>query len=85
MPEDLPLPELTNVCHPVVPLIITKSEVESKLNKLKDCKSVRPDTLEPCFLRNLSAQLSTPLSLIFNKSLREGDVPTTWRMANILL
>ena len=38
VPEDLPLPQLANICHPMVPFIITKSEVESKLNKLKYCK-----------------------------------------------
>ncbi len=58
VPEDLPLPELANVRHPMGPLMIIESEVESKLNKLKDCKSAGPDNLKPCFLRNLSAQFS---------------------------
>ena len=41
------------------------------------------DELVPRFLAALSAEISVPLSIIYNRSLSEGEVPNDWRDANV--
>ena len=36
------------------------------------------------FLRNTSASLAYPLSLLFNRCLSEGTFPDSWKSANII-
>ena len=37
----------------------------------------------PMFLAALSVEISVSLSKIYNRSLREGEVPNDWRDANV--
>ena len=64
-------------------IIITTSIVFDELNKLKIDKSPGP---EGCnwplrIFKECSEQLSTPLSLLFNKSFQSGVLPPEWRIA----
>ena len=65
------------------PLSITEEQVKKILQKLKISKSPGPDGLHPRFLRELAPQLSKPLTLIFNNSLRLGKLPTDWKNGQI--
>ena len=54
-----------------------------KLNNLDTNKSVGPDNIDPMFLRQLANELKEPLTVIFQKSLNEGQLPDDWRNAII--
>merc|ERR1711867_265956 len=63
---------------------ISMEEVEKKLLNLKDGKAPGPDNIPGYFLKQASAELSKPLTLIFNDSLDMGIVPRDWRVANVI-
>ena len=58
--------------------LITTGVVSYKLNSLNPGKSTGPDGWHPYFLYSLADILCTPLKILFNKSLREGIVPSQW-------
>ena len=62
---------------------ISPSAVKKKLDKLKPFSAPGPDGLSPYLLKELSNELSLPLSIVFQKSLSENSVPTDWKVANI--
>ncbi len=62
---------------------ISRTEVIKKLKKLKPSKSPGPDCIHPRVLQETAAELSLPLSIIFNNSLSKGAVPSKWKEALI--
>ena len=76
--EDKPLlSELTSIN-------ITPEEIKSKLSKLNASKSAGPDGIHPKILKEISAEISTPLSLLYKKSLQDSKVPQAWKEGNII-
>ena len=61
---------------------VTPNDVEEKIKSLKPGAS-GPDNVKPRTLRELSAQLALPISIIFNKSLSESCVPKDWKLSNV--
>lgn len=61
-------------------MVITPELVNRKLKKLNQNKSSDTDEWHPYFLQNLFNSLSTPLAILFSKSLTEG-AHFTWRKA----
>ena len=80
---EIPVLPPKQVLHNMPPLIITPSEIEKVLNKLKINKSPGPDGLHPRFLRELSKSLSVPLAMIYKKSLETHTIPDDWKKARI--
>ena len=64
-------------------LHVTEEFVLSKLNNLDPGKSSGPDNWHPYFLKELSKELSHPLSILYNKSIKEGILPSQWLEASI--
>ena len=62
---------------------VPQSIVEMKLNKLHMNKTSGVDGIHPSLLRELSEQLSGPLSILFRRTVDEGMVATDWRAANV--
>ena len=62
---------------------ITVSEVFSQLQALDVRKSVRPDGICARFMREVAAEIASPLTSIFNKSLCDGCVPHMWKCSNV--
>ena len=62
---------------------MSQSIVEMKLNKLNMNKASGIERIHPSLLRELSEELSGPLSILFRRTLDEGTVPTDWRAANV--
>ena len=54
---------------------VSQSIVEKKLKNLNKNKAPGVDGIHPSFLRELSKQLSGPLSILFRRTLDEGMVP----------
>ena len=64
-------------------VIIDEQKVRDKLNNLKPFSAPGPDGISPFILKELSSVLSTPLSILFQKSICEGHVPSDWKIANV--
>ena len=61
---------------------ITPAKVRKKLQKMKRDKGSGPDSIHSNVLKEVIT-LDIPLSLLFNKSMREGYLPQDWRDANV--
>ena len=64
-------------------IIITPKSVQEKLTKLNPAKSFGPDGIPSRVLKEASKELSTPLCILFNKSLEYGVIPQDWKRANV--
>ena len=64
-------------------LIIPVGKVKKKLENLKPESAPGPDGITAFFLKTFAAQVASPLTVLFNKSLQEGVVPEDWRLANV--
>ncbi len=58
---------------------ITNAEVSDILSKLDQYKVSSPDQIPAIFYRKLSASISEPLAILFNKSISEKKFPTVWK------
>ena len=64
-------------------ILITKEAVKSKLKNLNPAKAMGPDKIPSLILKTLNEDLCLPLSIIFNKSLHAGIVPSEWKIAEV--
>ena len=64
-------------------ILVTEDIIRKKLMSIRMDKAPGADELVPRFLAALSDEISVPLSIIYNRSLREGEVPNDWRDANV--
>lgn len=62
---------------------ISKIHITKKLRNLKSVASSGPDGIPPVILKNCAKSISTPLSILFNKSLNEGKFPISWKISFI--
>ena len=64
-------------------LFLTKAAVREKLNNLDPNKATGPDGIPSIILKALSTELCSPLCVIFNKSIQEGQIPSDWKSAEV--
>ena len=57
--------------------------VESRLDKLREDKSVGADELSPRLLKQIQEEIRLPILHIWKKSLDEGIIPRDWKIANV--
>ena len=74
---DKTIPELSDID-------ISPSKVMSRLDALNPCSSPGPDDIHPKVLRETQKTISTPLAMLFRKSLDTGTVPHDWTLARIV-
>ncbi|GAB0206526.1 hypothetical protein GRJ2_003118200 [Grus japonensis] len=65
--------------------LVEEDRVREHLGKLDIHKSMGPDGMHPRVLRELADVIARPLSIIFERSWRTGEVPEDWRKANVTL
>ena len=84
-PENLPFsPNLTNVDAPMLQsVVVTEKLVDQEIQRLKRHGSPGPDCIANQVLVECHEELSIPLTILFKKSLTQGDVPTDWKLANV--
>lgn len=63
---------------------ITEEMVRKKLKALNQNKSPGPDGIHPRILKELSQELILPLTLMFQKSITAGKLPTAWKDGHII-
>ena len=64
-------------------IIISESGVLKLLQNLNAHKAGGPDNIKPTILKELAGELAPILSIIFNKSLESGEIPSDWKKARI--
>ncbi|GAB0183976.1 mitochondrial enolase superfamily member 1 [Grus japonensis] len=63
--------------------LVEEDQVRDHLGKLNTHKSMGPNGMHPRVLRELADVIVMPLSIIFERSWRTGEVPEDWRKANV--
>jgi hypothetical protein len=63
---------------------LTSDEVKRCLLELDVTKAVGPDRISPWILKEGAEALSVPLSMVYNRSLETGDLPESWKTANVV-
>ena len=62
---------------------INSSDMAKALKSLKINKSPGPDGIHPRLLKELAVEISIPLTFIFNKSIKDGTIPSKWKVAEV--
>ena len=82
--EDMPEAEaLYTGDSPLEDVGFEREEVVKKLRNIKQTGAPGPDLVWSKVLHATAEHLGEPLALIFNKLMREGEVPSVWRRANV--
>ena len=63
--------------------MVKEDHVGGHLSKPDTHKSMGPSGMHPQVLRELADVITKPLSIIFERSWRIGDVPEDWRKASV--
>ena len=58
--------------------------IECLLRKTKINSAMGPDLVHPSILNHFSDCFSLPLSMIFTRSFETGEIPSVWKMANVV-
>ncbi|GAB0209165.1 mitochondrial enolase superfamily member 1 [Grus japonensis] len=58
--------------------------VRDQLYQLNVHKSMVPDGIHPRVLKELADVMAGPLSIIYQRSWESGEVPTDWKLANVI-
>jgi len=61
-----------------------RSLEEDVYRKLDITKSSGPDGWHPWFFKKAAVELTKLLTFLFQKSLDTGEIPNTWKTANVL-
>ena len=64
-------------------ITVSKENIKKRLMQLKISKAPGPDQLHPRLLKELSEEISLPLEIIFNQSLKQWCLPKIWKVGEI--
>ena len=64
-------------------IVITEQDVIDQFQILEINKLPGPDKLAPKFIKAIFPSLVIPISIIFNKTIQLGQVPSDWKSANV--
>ncbi|KAK3090353.1 hypothetical protein FSP39_011129 [Pinctada imbricata] len=80
---ELPELEPRNISIPWSEVNIEEDIIRKLLSNLNSEKSPGPDQMHPRLFKELSQELAQPLRIIFEKSIRDRQVPDEWKVAKI--
>jgi Reverse transcriptase (RNA-dependent DNA polymerase)/Endonuclease-reverse transcriptase len=81
--EEVPKADNENCRTRLTDIQIDEAAVSKKIKDLKATSSPGPDGIGSLLIKTLQDQITAPLTTIFRTSVRSGDVPEDWRMANV--
>ena len=83
--EDDIIPDIPEYCQGACldDIVISEESVIKILGKLKPDSAPGPDGIFPRVLKELKDVIALPMTLLFNKSLDEGKIPSEWKKANV--
>ena len=83
--DNTPLPDMNipNDIPVLENIVLTPDEVKDTLQSLKLGKASGPDGINNRVLKELAFELASPLCTLFNFSLSNSAVPTSWKQANV--
>ncbi len=71
---------LNTPCEYYIPVEL----VERRLERAKISKASGPDSIPNWLLKNFSAEFATPVASIFNASIVQAQVPSQWKVADVI-
>ena len=77
------VPTIPHVDKEITPLVISEHSVHQILSNLDTSKAVGPDLVHNKLLKCCADILTTPLTIIFNRSIIEGKFPSVWKTAHV--
>jgi hypothetical protein len=81
--SDVPDPEYKASGDFLNDISFSEEEVLKKLVNLNPSKSPGPDGIHPRVLKEAAEIIAKPLEIIFNKSMKEGVLPSDWKIAHV--
>ena len=81
---NLPADPPSHVCPEMPDINFTPYAVSEILKHLKNSSSPGPDEISQRVLKEVANEVSIPLSILFNKTMRSGTVPSDWKKANVI-
>ena len=93
--QDQFLSVFTNECSTNIPLLpsrtsaivnnihVTEDNVLKLLKELNVNKSVGPDEMHPKMLTEISDVIAGPIAILFNMTIKDGELPTDWKKAYV--
>ena len=65
-------------------IFFTESDVFKVLSSLDGSKACGPDGVSPAVLKQCAKELTPSLVTLFNLSMEQSKVPTSWKLANVI-
>jgi exonuclease III len=65
-------------------IVLSESEVLDALLSLDCSKGAGPDEIPSIFLKNCARELASPLTVLFNLSLKFGYFPSIWKFSHVI-
>ena len=82
--SDEEMPEMEEMYRTEIrDIIISRTDIQTRLEKLNVNKSCGPDNMHPFVLQKTASETCKPLEIIFKKSMKCGECPTDRRSANV--
>ena len=81
---NLPPDPVVSDCPRMANIVFTPKIVADILRSIKNSSSPGPDEISQRVLKETADAVSLPLSILFQKSLASGMVPTDWKRANVV-
>ena len=78
------LPDFGSTFNTMPDFKITPKDVEFAISNLKNTVSRTPDHIPSLYIKKNSKALAKPLSILFNKSLETGKIPSIWKEALVV-
>ena len=82
--EDVPVPAMTYTGPVLEEADVTPEVVERKLKMLRPSSSPGPDQIHPRVLVETAQSIATPLSQLFRESLLAGELPSDWKLGEVV-
>ena len=82
--DNIPVPDPRQVESFLTDIKFTEENILQVIKDMKSGSSAGPDEIHPRVIKETSQAIVTPLCIIFNKSIEEGQIPRAWKDAIIV-